>query len=32
MKEFTFIEIDEEDDWLFAEKIMNKYILKNYET
>lgn len=32
MKEFTFIEIDEEDDWVFAEKIMNKYILKNYET
>lgn len=32
MKEFTFIELDEEDDWIVAEKMMNKYILKNYET
>jgi N-acylneuraminate cytidylyltransferase len=27
MEEFTSIEIDEEDDWLIAEKLMYKYIL-----
>lgn len=27
MKEFTAIEIDEEDDWIIAEKMMYKYIL-----
>lgn len=27
MKEFTAIEIDEEDDWVIAEKMMYKYIL-----
>ncbi|WP_418187282.1 HAD-IIIA family hydrolase [Aliarcobacter lanthieri] len=27
MEEFTSIEIDEEDDWLIAEKMMYKYIL-----
>ena len=27
MKEFTAIEIDEEDDWTIAEKMMYKYIL-----
>jgi YrbI family 3-deoxy-D-manno-octulosonate 8-phosphate phosphatase len=27
MPEYTGIEIDEEDDWLIAEKIMNKYSL-----
>lgn len=27
MEEFTAVEIDEEDDWLIAEKMMNKYIL-----
>jgi N-acylneuraminate cytidylyltransferase len=27
MEEFTAIEIDEEDDWLLAEKMMKKYIL-----
>lgn len=32
MKEFTFIEIDEEDDWLAAENLMKKHILENYET
>ena len=31
MKEFTFIELDEEDDWLNAEKLMKKNILNNYE-
>lgn len=29
MEEFTTIEIDEEDDWLIAEKLMYKYILNN---
>lgn len=28
MPEFTGIEIDEEDDWMIAEKLMNKYIIK----
>ena len=28
MEEFTAVEIDEEDDWLIAEKMMNKYILQ----
>lgn len=32
MNEFTFIEIDEEDDWIFAENLMKKHILENYET
>lgn len=27
MKEFTSIDIDEEDDWIIAEKFMEKYIL-----
>ena len=27
MQEFTAVEIDEEDDWLIAEKMMHKYIL-----
>jgi YrbI family 3-deoxy-D-manno-octulosonate 8-phosphate phosphatase len=27
MEEFTAVEIDEEDDWLIAEKLMQKYIL-----
>lgn len=27
MEEFTAVEIDEEDDWLIAEKFMHKYIL-----
>lgn len=29
MNEFTAIEIDEEDDWLIAEKLMYKYIIPN---
>jgi N-acylneuraminate cytidylyltransferase len=29
MEEFTAVEIDEEDDWLIAEKSMQKYILKS---
>lgn len=29
MPEFTAVEIDEEDDWLIAEKLMQKYILGN---
>ena len=29
MEEFTAVEIDEEDDWLIAEKLMQKYILKS---
>lgn len=29
MESFASIDIDEEDDWLIAEKLMNKYILKN---
>lgn len=29
MKEFTAVEIDEEDDWIIAEKLMYKYILSN---
>jgi N-acylneuraminate cytidylyltransferase len=28
MEDFTNIELDEEDDWLLAEKLMQKYILK----
>ncbi len=28
MPEYTAIEIDEEDDWIVAEKLMEKYILK----
>ncbi len=28
MPEFTGIEIDEEDDWMIAEKLMYKYIIK----
>ncbi len=27
MQEFTAVEIDEEDDWLIAEKMMHKYML-----
>jgi N-acylneuraminate cytidylyltransferase len=27
MKEFTSVEIDEEDDWIIAEKLMHKHIL-----
>jgi len=27
MDEFTGIELDEEDDWIIAERLMNKYIL-----
>ncbi|MBU3014701.1 acylneuraminate cytidylyltransferase [Poseidonibacter lekithochrous] len=27
MEEFTAVELDEEDDWIIAEKLMNKYIL-----
>lgn len=29
MPEFTSIEIDEEDDWIIAEALMQKHILKN---
>jgi len=29
MEEFTAIEIDEEDDWVVAEKMMYKYVLGN---
>jgi len=29
MPEFTAVEIDEEDDWLIAEKLMQKHILTN---
>jgi len=29
MEEFTSVEIDEEDDWIIAEKLMRKYILNN---
>ena len=29
MPEYTFIELDEEDDWFIAEKLMKKYILNN---
>lgn len=32
MKEFTSLEIDEEDDWIIAEKLMNKYIIKDKPT
>jgi len=32
MEEFTSVEIDESDDWLIAEKMMYKYILKNKKT
>ena len=28
MEEFTAIELDEEDDWLIAESLMEKHILK----
>ena len=28
MEEFKAVDIDEEDDWIIAEKAMNKYILK----
>jgi N-acylneuraminate cytidylyltransferase len=31
MEEFTAIEIDEEDDWLIAEKLMRKHILSKRE-
>ena len=27
MEEFTSVEIDEEDDWLIAEKLMYKHII-----
>jgi len=29
MEEFTAVEIDEEDDWIIAEKLMYKHILSN---
>lgn len=29
MPEYTFIELDEEDDWFIAESLMKKYIFKN---
>ncbi len=29
MEEFTAVEIDEEDDWLIAEKLMQKHLLAN---
>jgi len=29
MPEWTFIELDEEDDWFIAERLMKKYILNN---
>jgi len=32
MEEFISVEIDESDDWLIAEKMMYKYILKNKKT
>ena len=32
MEDFTSIEIDEEDDWEIAEKLMKKYILKSEKT
>ena len=28
MDEYTAVEIDEEDDWIFAEALMNKYVIK----
>jgi len=28
MSEWTFIELDEEDDWFIAERLMRKYVLK----
>jgi len=28
MPEYTFIELDEEDDWFIAERLMKKYVLK----
>jgi N-acylneuraminate cytidylyltransferase len=31
MEEFTAIELDEEDDWLIAEKLMRKHILSKRE-
>lgn len=31
MPEFTSVEIDEEDDWIIAEKLMHKYILSKEE-
>ncbi len=31
MPEYTAIEIDEEDDWIIAEKLMEKYILKEFK-
>jgi len=27
MPEYTYIELDEQDDWLLAEALMRKYIL-----
>ena len=32
MQEFTAVEIDEEDDWIIAEKLMHKYILSKRKT
>ncbi len=29
MPEYTFIELDEEDDWFIAEKLMKKYVLRS---
>lgn len=31
MPEYTAIEIDEEDDWIIAQKLMEKYILKEFK-
>ena len=33
MAEYSAVEIDEEDDWIFAERMMNKYIInKSYDS
>lgn len=32
MPEFTAVEIDEEEDWIIAESLMRKHLLKNRET
>ncbi len=32
MKEFTAVEIDEEADWIIAEKLMNRFVLKKTKT
>ena len=32
MPEYTAIEIDEENDWIFAENLMRKYVLPSYQS